>query len=348
MSELREALEGAFDEAETDEASAGTEDQVSEDLQTGDELGEEQQPAGVEEEQQTEEQEEPKGDEEQQTEELAESGDQTTEQRADSDVKTEKPPVGWSPQNREHWGKLPQELKVQINKREREVNQLLQNTANERKLAQAFSQTVEPYRAVMASQGVNNPLQAIDELMKTAATLGMGTPQQKAMRIAGLIQHYGVDINTLDGVLAGDPQAQQPDQNQQINQAVNQALAPFMQQQQHAAHQQQQATTQRVQQGIQAIESKEFFEDVRLDMADIMEMASKRGLVVTLDQAYERAVQMNPEISSVLAARQQQESLQGKKQAASGIAGNKSGVQTGQKDMSLADTLAAAWDGNLN
>lgn len=350
MQGLREAIEAEFDKVEepvegvvADLENESTEETSIEDLGeqdvdpiTGDKPSEEE---ATPEEKPSEEaapEEKPAGDK---------NDDQQTEQRADSE-KTEKPPVGWTPKNREHWAGLPDELKTQISKREREVNQVLQSSASARQLEKAFTQTVEPYRALMASQGTDNPLQAIDGLMKTAATLSMGTQQQKAQRIAELIGHYGIDINTLDSALAGDPAQQQaPNQQDAINQAVNQALSPFINQQNQQRQYEQNQVNTRVQQGIQKVADREFFSDVRLDMADIMEMASRRGQVVTLDQAYDRAVQMNPEISGVVSARNTAESLSGKRKASSSLNGKRGGMASQSKDLSLHDTLDVLWKG---
>ena len=263
-----------------------------------------------------------------------------------TEVKAEKPPVGWSPKNREHWATLPNELKEQISKREREVNEVLQNSANARRHEDAFKQTVEPYRALMVAQGVDNPFVAIDGLMKTAATLQMGNQQQKAHRIAELIHHYGVDINALDSVLAGEQvPTQQQDPNAAIQEAVNRALAPFTQQQQQESQRQEYEMRQRVGQNIQKVADREFFDDLRLDMADIMEMASKRGQVVTLEQAYDRAAALHPEISGVITSRRNSGNLAGKKMAGSSINGRRGGKVEAVKDLSLHDTLSTLWDG---
>jgi len=49
----------------------------------------------------------------------------------------------------------------------------------------------------------------------------------------------------------------------------------------------------------------EFAMDVKDDMADLIEMASKRGRQMTLDEAYDRACRAHPEISKIFAKRDQ-------------------------------------------
>ena len=355
MKGLREALEGAY--ARTDEVDADTD--VHEENHDIEDNGNDIDDTGVDTNDDVTAVENPDDTEDQETkvttkskkvetDETLEDGEPTDAKLADSDVKTEKPPVGWTPKNREHWGKLPAELKEQISKREREVNQVLQQSSTARKLEQAFTQVVEPYRAIMASQGVDNPLQAIDGLMKTAATLSMGNKQQKAQRIAELINHYGVDIETLDGALVGAAPKQQPqDIQSQIDAAVSRSLQPLMQERQSQQNYQRQQLQNVVQQKIQAIESREFFNDLRHDMADIMEMASKRGQAVSLEQAYDRAAQLNPEIANVLKAREQTNSLRTKQRAATSVSGNRGGMISGTANASMAEILNHAWNGDI-
>lgn len=258
----------------------------------------------------------------------------------------DKPPVGWTPENREHWAKLPQGLKEQISKREKEVNQVLQDSSNARRFSQDFSKTIQPFQSLMIAEGATNPIQAVDALLRTAATLKMGSKQQKAERIAQLVRHYSVDIGELDNVLAGGPQ--QHSQNKpndiqaEVERLVAQRLAPYEQQQQQQRQQQQQAIQQKAAQGIQAVAQEEFFNDVRLDMADILEVASRRGVQMTAKEAYDRAVQLNPEIQRVVSQRKNQ-GLQDKRNAASSIRGNRSGVAQDGGDKSLRELLEATW-----
>lgn len=275
------------------------------------------------------------------------SSDPNHEKKEDPSSKVEKPPVGWTPESREHWTKLPDNVRKQISKREVEVNKLLQDTSNARRLHHEFNRTVEPYKALMASQGVNNPLEAVNGLLETAAALSMGNQTQKAQRLAGLIKHYGIDIETLDGVLAGE--APQPNQNQNqmspdIEHLINQRLAPYEQERTRAAQQQDYEIKQRAASSVSAIADKEFFNDVRMDMADIVEMSTKRGQHITMEQAYERAVSMNENIQKVVRGRNSSSDLSQKQNAAVGIRGNRSNVPTGSGNLDLRSQLEENWN----
>lgn len=265
---------------------------------------------------------------------------------ATNDKAKDKPPVGWTPENREHWAKLPQGLKAQITKREQEVNKVLQESSNARKFTQEFERTIAPYQSMMAAEGATNPVQAVNALLQTAATLSMGSKVQKAERIAQLVRHYSIDIEALDSVLAGEQVQQKNDPKsieQEVERLVNQRLAPYQQQQQYAQQQAQQEQRAKAQQAIAEVQQREFFNDVRLDMADLLEVASRRGIQMTAADAYDKAVALNPEIQSVLQSRKQN-NLDGKRNAASSIRGNRSGVADAGGSEDLRSLIEASWN----
>jgi len=204
-----------------------------------------------------------------------EEADPTTpvEATTEEDVK---PPATWSPANREHWAGMDKGVQTQIMKREREVDEALRQSAESRSVMKEFNNMVEPYKAMIQAEGGASPMQAVNGLLGTAATLASGSQQAKAQRISQLINHYGVDIETLDTILSGG-EAQAP-QMDAATQAMNARLAPMEQMFQNMQNQQQQQTNQQNQQLNDDIGSfgakAEFFNDVRLDMADIMDMAN--------------------------------------------------------------------------
>lgn len=347
MSELRQALEQAMSSGETDNDDnddssvvAAPEGEVTDQL--GDEGGQEKDAPEVTREQTTDAPEIEAGESTGE-----ETDDQPKEPQSDPSSKADKPPVGWSPEVREHWAKLPENVRKQVSKREAEVNKVLQDTAEARRLHNDFTKTIEPYRALMVAENVQNPMQAVNGLLETAAALSMGTKQQKAQRLAQLIGHYGVDIETLDSVLAGQqpPQQQQDSQlSPDIEQLINQRLAPYEQERQRRQQEHAYQVKQRAAVSVNEVSQKEFFNDVRMDMADIVELATKRGETITLEQAYDKAVTLNPEIQKVIRTRQSAESMGNRQNAASGINGKRGGVPTGGDNLDLRAQLEQNWN----
>jgi hypothetical protein len=95
-----------------------------------------------------------------------------------------------------------------------------------------------------------------------------------------------------------------------VDQLLQQRLAPLQQFITQQQQRDQQAAQQRDQAAVQTIEQMAadpkypYFSDLRQDMADLIDIASKRGHALTLDQAYTRAMAMNPEVSKLVTAQQ--------------------------------------------
>lgn len=223
----------------------------------------------------------------------------------------ERAPASWRPDIREHWGSLPEPVRAEIQRRETEVARTLQETAEARKTAEAVMKTIEPYQAFIKAEN-SNPLQAIDNLMGTAARLRTGTAPELAQLVAGIVNQFGTGrfgngfIEMLDSALAGQTPRQDP-QQVAIEQVLNQRLAPMqnmLTQFQQAQLQQQQQATQAAQTEVSTfLERAEFGEDVREDMADIIEAAQRRGQNITLQDAYKKACLMNDNVRSVISQR---------------------------------------------
>ena len=275
-----------------------------------------------------------------------------TKDIASDDKKSIKAPVDWGPQEREQWSKIPPNLQRKIVAREKEMADSMANTAEARQTHDYIAQLGQSYAPVLAAEGAQSPLHAIKSLFDTVASLRMGTPSDKAKTMGQLIQHYGIDINALDSVLAG--QEPQQGQHSEIEQLLDQRLAPvneMMKSLSTMQQQKQQQNQQQVQSEIQQFaQENEFLDDVRNDMADLIDMAAKQGRNLTLQEAYDRACSLNPQISAVLAERARQNELMGNQQslaskqsAASSIAGRQSGVPD-RESLSMRDQIADAWE----
>lgn len=236
----------------------------------------------------------------------------------------ERAPASWRPEIREHWGTLPEPVRAEIQRRETEVARTLQETSEARKTAEAVMKTIEPYQAFIKAEN-SNPLQAIDNLMSTAARLRTGTAPELAQLVAGIVNQYGTGrfgngfIEMLDNALAGQTPKQDP-QQLAMEQVLNQRLAPVQQmltQFQQAQLQQQQQATQAAQTEVaKFLQRAEFGNDVREDMADIIETVQRRGQNISLKDAYKKACLMNDSVRKVLTQRMKARGAQQTTQAA--------------------------------
>ncbi|CAB5194578.1 hypothetical protein UFOVP168_11 [uncultured Caudovirales phage] len=230
----------------------------------------------------------------------------------------ERAPVSWRPEVREHWNALPPAVRAEVARRENEVQRTLQETSEARRYVEAINKVVQPYEMFIRAEN-SNPLQAIDNMMSTAARLRTGTGPETATLIAQLVNQFGVGrfgkqfIETLDGALAGQTPRVDPTQ-QAVQQAIQQQLAPvqqFMSQFQQAQASQRERVTQEAYGEVQSfLDQAEFGEDVREEMADIIELGQRRGRSVTIQEAYQQACMANPEVRAALQSRARQRGAQ--------------------------------------
>lgn len=271
---------------------------------------------------------------------------------------TDRAPGSWKPAIRELWSQIPKEARDEIRQRELHLEQTLTQTATMRKFATDFANMVSPYQHLIRSQG-STPLQAVNNLMQTAAGLAGGNPQQRAEIVAQIMSNYGVDVQLLDKILTQTYNPQTAQYNQQQNSAPPPWAQPIFAWMQRAENQQQQYEAQQRAQAeieIKAMEAEPFFEDLRDDIADIMEISANRGRIISMKEAYQKAVQLNPEISKLVAkskpAVQQQNSVS---QAAATLARARKAAKTisgaprsegkgSDKPKSRRDMLSEAWD----
>lgn len=220
-----------------------------------------------------------------------------------------KPPPSWSPAARETWATLPPAARAEVVKREREVVTALQASDVARKFQTEFQAAVGPYEGMIRAEG-GNPVAAAASLFQTAAALRTAPPAIKAQIVAGIIRDFRVDVDGVASALDGQPMPQQ--QQQQFR---DPRFDQLMAQLQQAQQQRSQTFLDTQHRTVAEFEdAHEFTNDVREDMADVLELTAKRGLSLSLDEAYARAIALHPEISSVL---QQREAAQaaGKAQA---------------------------------
>jgi flagellar biosynthesis/type III secretory pathway chaperone len=221
-----------------------------------------------------------------------------------------------------------------VMRREQEVSQALAHTADARKFYQEFANVVQPYMGFIQAENAT-PIQAVQNLMQTAAMLRTAPPSQKAALVAGIVSQYGVDLQMLDQALTAQLQGRRPsvNPNDQVLSLIDQKLQPFNQflsvlEQRRA--QEQQTITAEAGQSIEqfmADPANEFAQDVAEDMADILEHSARRGVQMDLQEAYKRATLLHPTISKIVESRavgaaQQTAAAQRAKQASVSVSGS--------------------------
>lgn len=216
--------------------------------------------------------------------------------------KVDPAPPTWKPGPREHWEALPADVKAEIGRREQEISVGLRDSADSRKLAADFKETIAPFQHFIQAEN-STPLQAVSNMMRTAAVFRTGTAQQKAQTAASIIKNFGIDIQMLDGMLAGSYQ-EDPVQRQ-----IETAVAPYREMAARVQNMERERNDDINSSASQSIEAfgadpkNEFFHDVRETMADILDLSTQRGQAIDLPTAYNRAIMMHDDIAAIVAQR---------------------------------------------
>jgi hypothetical protein len=284
-----------------------------------------------------------------------ETDTETGKDAAKDRIKADKAPQSWKPTVREKWATLDPEVKQEVIRREREVNRVMSETSSQRRFVDGFRKTVAPFAERFKSANVP-PERAIASLLYVDHTLATGSPTERAQMLAKLVTDYGVDIQLLDDALSGivpnkgDPVADR------VQQLLDAKLKPFNEFLQQTEEQKQQAVQRDFEQAQMTVKQMEedtekypHFDTVREDIADLIEINSRRGVYLSLPDAYNRAVRMNPEASAQVqaAAKRTQaqkanESAQRALGASLSITGAPSGVKTEVPASDLRGTIEQA------
>lgn len=253
-----------------------------------------------------------------------------------------KAPSSWKPDAQAAWLKADKGepltaeeirmLALEAERRESDFHKGVSEFKTHSERARAYDQVVAPYQATLKQLGIDAPT-AISKLLQADHTLRTGDAMTKAAYFRQLATQYGVDLE------------------QQVDPNVQGMLAEL----QHLRHQQmlwqnnnQMQEYEKVGQTLTEFgSSKPHFDAVRNDMADLLEA----GKAKTLEEAYEKAVWLNPDIRQTLIENERAEALkkieadqraQKAKAAAVSVKGSSpSAVGSQQLKGSLRDIIAA-------
>lgn len=226
-----------------------------------------------------------------------------------------RPPESWKPGIKEHWKTLPPAVQAEIVRRERQVEGVMKDAAQNRQIAQGMGQLYGQFQDVFRAENTP-PMQTLANLLNISRTLRSAPPPQRAQMMAQVISQYEIDLTLLDQALAYNVQhAPQRNGMQQFSQMVQQQLAPLHEQvrrlsqnQQHPQQNgQQDAALQEEVNAFAAKPENEYFEVLRDDIADILEGGARRGQKISLGEAYERAMLMNNDLAPLVAQRRLKE-----------------------------------------
>ena len=275
--------------------------------------------------------------------------------------KLDRAPQDWGPKAREHWAKLPQEVReeayrlhVGARQAHAAADQAARQAEQFRAPIQQFEQLSQRYPHALRS-GAGNVFAGLENVMRLAHVVEAPDipPQVKARVVADIIEGLGIPEQLVAGAIdarrRGQPGPQFMPQQQMgpmRDPRVDQLFGALERERQQSqlAEQQEAATT------VSDFGSdKEFFQDVRHVMADIVDARHRAKQPFTLDEVYDIACQANPQIREVLRQREQQSrsnpAVVARARRAAGATIRSSGVapDAGSGDNSIRSLLEAGF-----
>lgn len=213
-----------------------------------------------------------------------------------------KAPSSWKPDAQTAWLKAdrgealtPAEVKLlalEAERRESDFHKGVSEFKTHSERARQYDSIVAPYQATLKQLGIDAPT-AISKLLQADYTLRTSDPTTKAAYIRQLATQYGVDL----------------EQSPQVDPYTQQLLMENQRLQQERMLWQNNNQIQETEQVGHTLaefgSNKPHFDAVRNDMADLLEA----GQAKTLDEAYEKAAWLNPDVRKSLIENERAEAL---------------------------------------
>lgn len=221
-----------------------------------------------------------------------------TEAKPDTTASTPSgPPNGWSQEAKASWASLSPAIQAAVIKREQEVSNGFAQYGQIAQRHKEFEQIVTPRRQYYAGQGISDT-EAVNNLWLWFEAL----QNSPAKAFPELAQRFGIDLSTvIPGAQANadqssyiDPVVQSlQEEIRQLRGQMGQVTGTFQQQAQERTRQEL----------ANFAKDKPHFETVRVNMGRLMQA----GMANSLDEAYQQALALNPEVQAQIQRDQQAE-----------------------------------------
>ena len=237
----------------------------------------------------------------------------------------------WKKEAAAELSKLPSNIQNFIIERQEQFHRGIEQYKEAANYAKTIDKSIHQYKDYLNQLGVT-PEVAFPNLLKTEHTLRMGSPQEKAEMLQKLAHDYGIDLGQLAS-LPYDANLHQLKSQLDYTKSQLEASNSFRQSHEDA----------QIQGHIEDFaQGREFFEDVRLLMADLLD----RGLATDLDDAYAKAVRMDESVFAKSQSRtrltQADQAAKAARAAAVSVKGSPVGGKTQAAPTSTEDAVRMA------
>ena len=238
---------------------------------------------------------------------VADKGETPAEREARHRV--DRAPQSWKGESKKLWETLPLDVRQEVARRERDITKVMNETAQTRQQVSQMQEVFAPHMDRINTVYGGNAMIAVNNLLTLERQLFNGTPQDKAQLVANMVKQFNIDVRALDAAIVGQAPPEDVAQQSNIERILEQRLAPLQQFVQSQQQREQQVRYQQEQQVTQTIEQMAvdpqypYFDEVRDLMADIVEVNARRGIAISLSDAYTKAVRMNDDTYQASTAR---------------------------------------------
>jgi hypothetical protein len=212
-----------------------------------------------------------------------------------------RPPASWKKDYHEVWSKADPRMQEYAWQREEQMRAGVEPLLSKAQFADAMQQAIQPYMTTIQGLGLQ-PEKAVAALMEADHKLRNSDPQTKMQLFSQLAQSYGINLGALGGA---SPQGAMPQGAvdplvYQLQNELNNVRGEVMGwKQQQEMQQNQQLLSE-----IDAFSIKaEHFEEARPAMIQLLQS----GMADTLEDAYNKAVRLNPDLFEQVNKAQQAE-----------------------------------------
>jgi len=257
----------------------------------------------------------------------------------DKILSQDKAPSSWTPKAREHWAALPEEARKEILRREEDSIKGIRQIQDQMAPYTQFAQTLEPF-IKEAFDNKTDPGQYIGNVMQAERRLRTGTAEERFSSLVEIAEGYGIPLRKIINDAMGQEVIPHPSLNQRqssIPPEVQKELDEAREFRQKFQTNQQTSQEEANQKAIDEFrKDKEFFEDVREDMAVLLE----GGRATSLQDAYDKACRMNTDVFTIITERSTKPVLSDKQKAAAKLTGTSSNsAETSSSDFDDEDDL---------
>ena len=210
-----------------------------------------------------------------------------------------RPPASWRKDFHDVWQKADPKMQEYAWQREEQMRAGVEPLLAKAQFADTMQEAIEPYLPTIQGMGLT-PEKAVSALMQADYTLRTAPPQQKMQLFAQLAQSYGINL----GAMGANPQA--APQNSvdplvwQLQNELNNVRGEVMGWKQQQEMQQNQQLLGEINQfSLKA----DHFDEARPTMIQLLQS----GMAETLEDAYEKAIRLNPDLFDQINKAQQAE-----------------------------------------